>query len=107
MMDYLERLGIAIREARQHNGLKQCELAKVLHITPQHLRAIENGRQKPSYDLLCSLVHELSLPIDEVFHNETKHVLNQLDEVVSMLHYCNDQELTAISAALHAIMKFK
>jgi DNA-binding XRE family transcriptional regulator len=103
----LEKLGIAIKDARAHNNMTQKDLANIIHITSRHLAEIENGRQKPSYDLLCSLVHKLAIPVDDIFYPNIVHSRNELEEVVTMLHFCNDQELTVVSAALHAIMKYK
>jgi DNA-binding XRE family transcriptional regulator len=107
MENQLEKLGVAIKDARLHAEMKQKELAASLHITPRHLTAIENGRQKPSYDLLCLLVNSLALPIEDVFYPEKVHDRKELEEVVSMVHYCDDDDLLIISAALHAIMKNK
>ena len=103
----MEKLGNAIKTARLQAGMTQKDLAEILHITPRHLLEIENGRQKPSYDLLCSLIHTLAIPIENVFYPDMAHDRKELEEVVTMLHYCDDEELAAISAALHAIMKFK
>ena len=103
----LEKTGAAIKAARQQTGMTQKELAKTLHITPQHLGAIENGRQKPGYDLLCAIVYKLALPMDDIFYPDKPHNRKELEEVVTMLHYCDDHELSVVSAALHAIMKLK
>jgi len=52
-------------------------------------------------------VHRLAIPTEDIFHPDRVNDRKELDEVVAMLHYCDDQELTVISAALHAIMKIK
>ena len=103
----LATLGTAIRDARQQADITQKDLAKSLHITPRHLAEIESGRQKPSYNLLYALVHMLAIPIEGVFYPDTVHDRKELDEVVAMLHYCDEQEISVISAALHAMMKIK
>jgi DNA-binding XRE family transcriptional regulator len=107
MDNALAKLGVAIKEARLHADMTRIELAASLHITSRHLMAIENGHQKPSYDLLCSMVHKLALPTEEIFHPERIHGRKELEEVTAMLHYCDDREIAVISAALHAIMRFK
>jgi transcriptional regulator with XRE-family HTH domain len=98
---------MAVKEARQQNDLNQNELTKILHITPQHLRAIENGRQKPSYDLLCSLVHKLAISVDEALCPDMPHDREELEKVLTLLHFCDNKELSIVSAVLHAIMKYK
>jgi DNA-binding XRE family transcriptional regulator len=103
----LERLGAAVKNARNQSGMTQEDLAKRLHITPRHLKDIENGKQRPSYDLLCSMVDKLALPVEDIFYPDRPHSREELEEVVAMLHYCNDKELTVVSAALRAIMKYK
>ena len=90
----LDTLGVAIKEARLQADMTQKELAEKLHITPRHLIAIEAGRQKPGYYLLFYLVRTLGIPTDEIFYPEKPHDRKELDNVIAMLHYCDEQELT-------------
>ena len=106
-MSPLEKLGIAIKAARIKTDMTQSDLAQYLNVSPHHLGSIENGHQKPSYDLLCSLVDRLDIPIDDIFNSDSAHGREELGEMIAMLHNCDDKELAVISAALHAIMKFK
>jgi transcriptional regulator with XRE-family HTH domain len=102
----LDNLGEAIREARLHCNMTQKQLAEQLHISSRHLMTIEKGNQKPSYSLLRAMVTALAIPPDNLFYDK-EHSRNELEEVIAMLHYCDDHELAVISAALHMIMRFK
>ena len=106
-MSPLEKLGAAIKTARIKTDMTQDELAQVLCITTHHLGAIENGRRKPSYDLLCLLLNKLDISIDGVFYPDCVHNRKEIEDVIAMLHYCDEKDLAVISAALHAIMRFK
>lgn len=68
----LDRLGDAIKAARQERGITQAQLAERLGITLRHLKAIENSGQKPSYGLLARTVRELDISGDTVFHSIQK-----------------------------------
>jgi len=61
-------LGGAIKAARKERGITQAQLGERLDITLRHLKAIENSGQKPSYDLLSRIVHELDISTDTVFN---------------------------------------
>jgi transcriptional regulator with XRE-family HTH domain len=67
----IDRLGSAIKSARQEKQLTQCRLAEQLGITPRYLKAIENSGRKPSYDLLVRIICELDIPADAVFYPES------------------------------------
>ena len=103
----LDKLGAAIKAARLHSGMTQSELADSLGISRRYLVEIESGRQKPGLDVLFGLIQRLAIPLEDIFYPDRVHDQKDLEEVVAMLHYCNERELSAISAALHAIMRFK
>jgi len=65
-----DRLGIVVKSARSDNDLTLCELATRLKITSRYLIAIENGQQKPSYDVLFRLIRELRISADRIFYPE-------------------------------------
>jgi DNA-binding XRE family transcriptional regulator len=65
-------LGFVIKNARLKNGMTRKEFAAKLKISPRHLQAIENEKQKPSFDLLFRLIRLLSVSPDLVFYPE-KH----------------------------------
>ena len=65
-----EMLGNVIKEARQRSGLTMEEIADRIGITPRYLYRIENEGKKPIYDVLFTLIRELSISPDLIFYPE-------------------------------------
>ncbi len=54
-MDTLQILGERLRGLRKERGLRQLDMAEVLHITDVHYRRIEAGKINISTLTLCTL----------------------------------------------------
>jgi transcriptional regulator with XRE-family HTH domain len=59
--DELARLGRAIRELRERQGLKQIELATAAGMTESQVSDIERGKNNPGWLLLMRLLAGLNL----------------------------------------------
>lgn len=59
-----------LRAERQGLGLSVRELARRLEVSPSAISQIETGRARPSVSLLYSIVSELGMSLDELFHRE-------------------------------------
>jgi transcriptional regulator with XRE-family HTH domain len=99
-----EELGAAIKSARLESGITQTELAAKLHITSRYLSAIENGRKRPSFDLLYHIVHALDISADRLFYPETEHEHLELEETILALCRTNDTRVNTILSALHLLV---
>ncbi len=53
--DYLQRIGSLIRDARQHSGLTQAQLATELHTSQSAVNRIEKGQQNLTLDMLARI----------------------------------------------------
>ena len=53
--DYLARIGVLIRDARQHSGLTQAELATELKTSQSAVNRIEKGQQNLTLDMLARI----------------------------------------------------
>ena len=95
-----------IKNARIQSNITRNELAAKLDVTPRHLMSIENGRQKPSYNLLCRLIRELSIPADLIFYPEAAHD-KELERAISMLRLCDKKELQVVTATLQSLLQDK
>jgi transcriptional regulator with XRE-family HTH domain len=84
--------------------MTRAELAKKLRITPRHLGAIENGKKKPSFELLFHLVHELHITADRFFYPETEHDHLELEEILLSLSQGDDKRINTILSALHSLV---
>jgi transcriptional regulator with XRE-family HTH domain len=99
----MEKLGSTIKEARLHADMTRKELAEKLNVTTRHLMAIENGKQKPSYDLLKNLIRSLFISADSIFFPEAEHGDEELKRAIAVLRTCNDKELGLIIYMIHAL----
>jgi len=100
-------VGAVIKEARLHFDMTRKELAAKVNITPRHLMSIEQGKKKPSFDLLCSLIRELFIPTDQIFYPETAHDHKEFDMAITLLRECNDKELDIIIFLIKALRSLK
>src|SRR5690606_26221600 len=53
--DYLARIGTLIRDARQHSGLTQAQLASELRTSQSAINRIEKGQQNLTLDMLARI----------------------------------------------------
>jgi len=105
LIDPIDTLGIVIKTARKRIGMTRRELAAKLNITPKHLMRIENGKQKPSYNLLFRLIRELSLPVNEIFFPDFVYDHQEIEYIISMLYKCGKKELHVVTATLFALLE--
>lgn len=61
--DYLGRVGSLIRDARQHRGLTQVQLAELLGTSQSAVTRIEKGQQNVSMEMLTRISEALDSPI--------------------------------------------
>ena len=107
MHSIADKLGYVIKSARLEKHLTQKQLAKRLSITPHYLMSIENKQQIPSCDLLFRIIRELEILADTVFYPEQKHDNPSMKKLYLLLSKCDEQDITAIIAALQSILQTK
>ncbi len=59
-MDY-EKLGVRVRQEREHNNLTQSELARKVGVTGSFIGHIERGEKKASVETLVALCNALEI----------------------------------------------
>ena len=59
-------IGKRIRERRLELKLTQEDLARALHLTPQHISGIEQDKRAPSLTSLAKLAEELGVTVDYI-----------------------------------------
>lgn len=88
----LQSFGNRVRIRREALGYKQFELAELLDITPNHLSALENGKAKPSYDLICKICEHLNVTPDYLFLGNL-HSNNVPQNIIDNLHLCSYEDV--------------
>ena len=56
-----------LKSERVKKGIKQCNMAKELGITPQYLSKIEKGEAIPRLDIAQKVSSILNIPIEDLF----------------------------------------
>ncbi len=59
------RIGTLLRDWRQRRRLSQLDLALEAGVTTKHLRFVENGRSRPSPEMVLHLADRLEVPLRE------------------------------------------
>jgi len=88
-------IGLVIKNAREQKGLTQEELSARININQSNMSNIENGKNFPSFNTLCSLVEILNIAPNDLlgflkFSDIKKDILdNEILEYIKPL----DKEL--------------
>ena len=106
-LNNFDRLGHILKDARKEKGLTREQLAEIINITPRYLMSIENENKKPSYNVLFRLVRELGISADTIFYPENKSTSNELEQLIRLLHLCNERDLKIVTAMVKALLDFK
>lgn len=99
-----EMLGNVIKEARQRSGLTMEEIADRVGITPRYLYRIENEGKKPSFEILYTLIRELSIAPDLIFYPEKPAKDTEVEELIRKLYRCDRHSLDVIQATVDALL---
>lgn len=73
MAGELEDIGTRLREERERVQISQRELARRIGLSASLISQIESGQSKPSVSTLYSIVTELGVSVDDVFHTNNGH----------------------------------
>ncbi|HWB68080.1 MAG TPA: helix-turn-helix domain-containing protein, partial [Mycobacteriales bacterium] len=72
--DYLERVGVLVRDARKHRGWTQTQLATALGTSQSAVARIEQGRQNVSLDVLARVGAALNAGLLQLGHSSPTHL---------------------------------
>lgn len=68
-------------EIRKHFFKNQSEMAECLNITRQAISSIEQGKSKPSYDLLYILLNKYNINLNYLLDNKGNMLLSDDDKI--------------------------
>lgn len=92
----VEALGQVVRKKRKSKNLSQEALAEKLGVCKRTIIDIENSVGNPKFELLCTLVRELDLPIYQVFYPELEENPEMTNLLMKELSDCSDYEMKVI-----------
>lgn len=85
-------MGKRIQARRRELRIKQGELAERLNISNNHISSIENGREKPSLDILLKICEELKVTPDYLLLGNI-HANNIPQNIVDGLRLCSKDDI--------------
>jgi len=65
-----KNFGKMLRSLRERRNESQLDISRLLHVTPQMVSKLENGRAQPTVKALKALSHHFGLGIDELLQPE-------------------------------------
>lgn len=102
------KLGQAIKDARERNGLTREQLAEQLNITPRHLQSVENEGQHPRFQLFVELITMFDISADQyIFSDKQAEKSSRRRQIDKMLDTFDEKALTIIEATAMGICKAK
>ena len=93
-----------IKTARKKAGITIEVLAEKVGITERYLYRIENEGKKPSFDVLCKLIRELSISPDSIFYPEKPSEESEIENLICMLYRCDERSLEVVKATVKALI---
>lgn len=98
-------LGSVIKSARKRSDLTIEELADRVGISERYLYRIENEGKKPSYDVLYAIIRTLAISPDLIFYPERPSKDSEIENLVRLLHSCDDKSLSVVRATIEALLE--
>lgn len=90
-----EIIGKRIRLRRKELHIKQADMAEYLDISNNHMSSIENGRQKPSLEILLRICDYLEVTPDYLLLGNM-HADDIPQNIMDSLRICDTRDLSTI-----------
>lgn len=88
-------MGNRIKLRRKELRIKQSELAEKLDISNNHISSIENGREKPSLDILLKICEELCVTPDYLLLGNI-HANDLPQNITDSLRLCSNDDIELV-----------
>ena len=98
-----ETVGQLIKKARKRSNLTIEALAEKVGVSERYLYRIENEGKTPSFDVLYKLIRYLNISSDSIFYPEKPSKESEIENLVRMLHNCNERDLEILEATVKAM----
>jgi len=79
-----EHIAFVIKIVRKNNRLTQAELAEELGVTSGHIGSLEQGRAKPSYDIMRGITEKFGIDANLFFGRTQKDAKSVYENVVQL-----------------------
>ena len=105
MVSNINRLGNIIKAARTTKHMTQGQLPSEVGITTRHLRAIEQGNRKPSYELLFSIVRKLEISANHIFYPECGTSDPETERLRTLLALLDVRDISLVITELQSMLE--
>ena len=89
-VDY-SKIGERIKSYRSKKGLSQEQLSLIVLADSKHLSGIENGKRRPSLELIIQIANALSVSADDILVDSLDYSA-AMDEIHTFLMGCTETE---------------
>lgn len=103
MNQSVSALGNAVRATRKSKHLSQEALAEKVGVCKRTIIDIEKNTGNPKFEILCTLVRELDLPLYQVFYPEDENNLELKGMLMKELNNCTDYEMRIILSVVKSL----
>ncbi len=103
MNQSVNALGNAVRETRKSKHLSQEALAERIGVCKRTIIDIEKNTGNPKFEVLCTLVRELGLPLYQVFYPEAEKNLELRNMLIQELSDCSEYEMRVILSVVKSL----
>lgn len=98
-------LGEIIRETRKSKKMSQEILAERVGVCKRTIIDVEKDTANPKFELLCVLVRELDLPLEQIFYQDVAVDLDWKEKFMQEVKDCPEEELQFILTAVKGLRK--
>lgn len=101
-------IGMAIKKARESQGITREQLSEKIDYAPRHIQAIENEGQIPSLQLFIQLVTMFDISVDQyIFPNKKAEKSTARRQLDALLDTLSEKELLVVEATVIGLCKAK
>ena len=104
MHDYSQRLGDAVKRARESQGLTQTELAEKISVAPRTILNIENYKGNPKLEIFALVIRALQIDPCYIFYPKKDPSSANKRQLELQLSDCTDAELEVLIPACRTIL---
>ena len=96
-------LGEAVRTTRKNKNLSQEALAEKVGVCKRTIIDIEKNSGKTKFEILCTLVRELDLPLYQIFYPEVTENYEIKNVLIRELDNCSEYEMRIILSLVRSL----
>ena len=96
-------LGEAVRTTRKNKNLSQEALAEKVGVCKRTIIDIEKNSGNPKFEILCTLVRELDLPLYQIFYHEVTENYEIKNVLIRELDNCSEYEMRIILSLVRSL----